>query len=93
MMVKAELLIRNAHVLTGAEGMPMADWLAVSGNRIMALGYGDATAIIGAQTVVVDGKGASLPPGLNDAHVHLFSGGLALADLNLTGVSGTAALA
>ncbi len=92
MMAKAEILIRNAKVRTGAPGTPMADWVAVAGNRIMALGYGEAAGWIGAQTRVVDGGGASVIPGLNEAHLHLFHGGLALADLNLHGVRGAAAL-
>ena len=79
MMAKAEILIRNAKVRTGAPGTPMADWVAVAGNRIMALGYGEAAGWIGAQTRVVDGGGASVIPGLNEAHLHLFHGGLALA--------------
>lgn len=92
MMAKAEILIRNARVRTGAPGAPMADWVAVAGNRIMALGYGDAAAWIGARTRVVDARGATVIPGLNDAHLHLFHGGLALADLNLAGVRGVADL-
>jgi len=92
MMAKAEILIRNARVRTGAPGAPMADWVAVAGNRIMALGYGDAAGWIGARTRVVDGRGATVIPGLNEAHLHLFHGGLALADLNLTGVRGVPAL-
>mgnify|MGYP001402764084 CR=1 FL=1 len=88
MMAKAEILIRNARVRTGAPGAPMADWVAVAGNRIMALGHGDAAGWIGARTRVVDARGATVIPGLNDAHLHLFHGGLALADLNLAGVRG-----
>lgn len=93
MMAKAELLIRNAKVWTGVPGAPRADWVALAGSRIMALGSGDATALIGARTILVDGRGASLLPGLNDAHVHLVPGGLTLADLDLSGVRGAAALA
>lgn len=92
MMAKADILIRNAKVRIGALGAPAADWIAVAGSRIMALGYGDAGAWIGVRTRVIDGQGASLLPGLNDAHVHLFSGGLALTDLNLTGIRGAKSL-
>lgn len=86
MMAKAELLIRNSRVWTGAAGAPLADWVAFSGNRIMALGMGDGSALIGARTTVVDGNGASVLPGLNDAHLHLFPGGLTLAELDLSGL-------
>jgi len=92
MMAKADILIRNAKVATGEPGAPAAHWIAIAGSRIMALGYGDASAWIGTRTSVIDGHGASLLPGLNDVHVHLFAGGLALTDLNLTGIRGAEGL-
>lgn len=84
----ADIVIHNARVMTQQPGAPEADWIAVSGRTVSALGLGSAARHIGPQTRVVDAGGATVLPGLNDAHLHLFAGGLSLSQLSLVGVSG-----
>jgi len=56
---------------------PDADALAVSGDRILAIGTGDELRpLIGADTEVIDLDGRFLMPGFIDAHLHLFHVGL-----------------
>jgi predicted amidohydrolase YtcJ len=54
--------------------------LAVSAGRITALtavsDEGDAAALIGPGTHVVDALGHRMIPGLNDLHIHLIRGGV-----------------
>lgn len=90
MTTPADILIHNAKVLTGDPSRPRADWVAISGRKILAVGEGAAP--LGPLTRRLDAKGATLTPGLNDAHLHLFAGGLSLADLSLAGVVGMEAL-
>lgn len=89
MLTQADLVIHNARVRTGDPARPLADWVAVSGDKILAVGTADQPP---AAKRRIDAAGGTLTPGLNDAHLHLFAGGLSLKDLSLEGVSGMAAL-
>jgi len=58
-------------------GHPQADALAVSGDRILALGTSDEVKpLVGDDTDIIDLGGRFLMPGFIDAHVHLFHVGL-----------------
>ncbi|HMA54961.1 MAG TPA: hypothetical protein VKT17_10885, partial [Acidobacteriota bacterium] len=71
---QADLAIRNSRVWTGDLKRPWAQAVAVSGGRIAAVGSDDDIgAWIGPSTRVIDGHGASLLPGLIDAHFHLLN--------------------
>ena len=72
--MKASLIFVNARVLTMT--LPArAEALAVSGNRILALGTeGEIRALAGPETRVIDAQGATLMPGFVESHLHLFSG-------------------
>lgn len=94
----ADIVIHNARGLTFEPGAPRAGSVAIRGNRIDALGFDDGnadalTSRIGPRTRVVDAQGGTLLPGLHDAHVHVFMGGISLTQLPLVGVRGEAALA
>ena len=80
----ADLVIKNAKVWTGDKSLPIAQAVAVLGDRIVAVGLnGDAEAWRGPSTKVIDGGGKLLLPGFNDAHVHFVSGGQQLDNVQL----------
>ncbi|MFN4143750.1 amidohydrolase [Aestuariivirga sp.] len=89
----ASLIITNASVLTMDRGRPRAEAIAISGNRISALGsHAEVMAEKGAATRVVDAGGGSVIPGFVEAHMHLFAGAAELSHLQLFGTRGFAEL-
>lgn len=80
----AELIVTNAKVWTGDKTQPAAEALAVISGRIVAVGSAaEIDHWRGARTNVADGRGKLLVPGFNDAHVHFFSGGAELDNVDL----------
>ncbi len=74
----------NARVWTGDRARPWADALAVSGERIAAVG--DSAAIrklVSPSTRVVDAAGKMATPGFIDSHTHFLEGGFRLASVQL----------
>ena len=68
----ATLAILNARVWTGNASQPWAQAVAVSGERILAVGTDeDIRKILQPATRVIDGNGATLTSGFIDAHFHL----------------------
>lgn len=66
-----DLIIHNAKVWTVDPERPMADALAIAGNRILAVGKGaELLARKGPSTQTMDAKGAMVLPGFIDAHTH-----------------------
>lgn len=87
-----DLIVHNARVWTGDAGQPRATAFAVVNGRFGQVGEDDAVrALRGDKTQVVDAGGQSVIPGLCDAHLHLVSGGVQLAALNLREVPDRAA--
>lgn len=78
-------LIRARRVYADPRMSPptVATGLLYEGGRVIAVG--DADALGGADTRVVDLGTAVVVPGLQDAHAHLFSLGKALTTIDLTG--------
>ena len=82
----ADLVIVNARIHTVDEGRPRAEALAVRNGRVQFVGSRrGAEALRGPQTRVVDLAGATVIPGIADAHVHLLGLGQALRTVDLTG--------
>ena len=93
MQREASFIIRNARVLTMDEANPRASALAISGNRILAVGSEAAIdAFSGPDTHVIDAKGGTVLPGFNEAHMHIFGGSAELRELSLLGLKGFDAL-
>jgi predicted amidohydrolase YtcJ len=70
--MSASLLIRNAHAYTVDPAAPWATAIAVVGDRIAWIGSDDeAEAHSDPDTVVIDAAGATVLPGLVDAHNHV----------------------
>lgn len=82
----ADLLIVNGRVYAGPAGFHEA--VAVRGNRIVALGRtAELNRWRGPATEVFDARGRAVVPGFDDSHVHFIEGGLALGDVDLSGVT------
>jgi hypothetical protein len=73
----ADLLLVNGAVVTMGGPAPEGTALAVKGDRVLAVGAGEALAAHrGDRTRVVDLRGRGVSPGLIDAHSHLMSYGI-----------------
>ncbi|MEU6507040.1 amidohydrolase [Streptomyces sp. NPDC046942] len=79
----ADLLFTGGPVLT-PEGRT-ASAVAVTGDRITAVGHDEVRGLAGPRTEVVDLAGRLLLPGFQDAHVHPVPAGLELSQCDLTG--------
>ena len=79
-----DVIIVNGKVYPGGGG-DLQEAVAVRGNQILRVGSNrDVKRLRRAQTVVLDAHGATVLPGLNDAHVQLMTGAMALEHLNLS---------
>src|SRR5581483_3394777 len=69
----ATLVITNAVVLTIDELFSRAKAIAVTGERIAAVGdNSDIAPFIGTSTSIIDARGKTVLPGLIDSHVHSY---------------------
>jgi len=86
--MKADLLLINAHIVTMDTFVPQAAAMAVRDGRVIAIGrYDDISGMVSDTTVVVDGGGKTVLPGLQDTHLHLQDSGYFNASLaDLTGI-------
>ncbi len=81
----ADLVLTNGKVVTMDEGLPVAEALAVSGDRIVAVGSAaKMKAYIGEATRVIDLEGKLAIPGFIDSHAHFTGVGEAKMVLDLT---------
>ena len=79
----ADLVVVNGTVWTGDQ-LSDGTAVAVTGNRIVLVGTdAEMDALIGQQTVRIDAEGGLVAPGFIDSHVHLLTGGLHLASVQL----------
>ncbi len=79
-----DLVIVRGKIWTEDPREPEAEALAISENRIAAVGSTEAILkTAGPDTQVLDVRGRRVLPGFNDAHVHLFPGGDSLASVQL----------
>lgn len=68
---------------------PRVEAVAIEGNRILALGSADEIAgHAGPQTRRIDAQGATVLPGMVEAHLHIFPGAVGLSQLQLQTVRG-----
>ena len=70
----ADLILKNANIITCDPEMPQAEAVAIRGNRIWLVG--DSSEVLSAgdrSTRTVDCGGRTLVPGFIDAHCHFFS--------------------
>lgn len=77
-----DLIIVNARLFGADE--PAADALAVAGDKIIAVGRSSEISKLHSPTTQrIDAAGATVTPGLHDAHVHFLSGSLSLSQIDL----------
>ena len=70
----ADLLLINARVITMDAAQPAAEMVAITGDRISAVGPGQGPdEVAGAGARVIDCGGLTVLPGFHDAHLHIFS--------------------
>ncbi|GAA3089042.1 amidohydrolase [Streptomyces roseofulvus] len=84
-MPQADLVFTRGPVLTLDPARSRATSLAVTGDRITAVGHDEVRELIGPGTEVVDLTGKLLLPGFQDSHIHAVGGGTELAECDLTG--------
>jgi predicted amidohydrolase YtcJ len=74
--MSAETIIHNAKIATN--GVPsFVEAVAIGNGKIIGTGKNDEILRLrGPETNVIDGKGRSVIPGLNDSHMHPIRGGL-----------------
>ena len=80
------LAIVNARVWTGNPRQPWADAVAVTGDRIAAVGSSAEVSKLmrsAPGTRVIDAQGGMVVPGFIDSHVHFIDGGFRLASVQL----------
>ena len=79
-----DLVLVSARIWTGDPARPEAQALAIKHGRIVAIGSdADVARWKGPKTVVVDGRGRRVVPGMIDCHTHMSGGGLDLLALDL----------
>ncbi|MFJ9823573.1 amidohydrolase [Streptomyces sp. NPDC101160] len=87
-MSTADLVFTGGPVFTGDPARTRATSLAVTGERITAVGHDEVRDLIGPSTEVVDLTGKLLIPGFQDSHIHAVYGGVELAECDLSGTTG-----
>ncbi len=88
MTSRADVLIVNARPWSDGHRLAACDAVAIQGSRILAIGSGaDLEPLRGPATRVLDARGASLTPGLEDAHLHLVAWSRALREVQLDGLA------
>src|SRR6266849_2619051 len=84
----ADVVFVNGNVYTVNEKQPRAEAIAVKGDRIVFVGSNmEAGEYVGSRTRVVDLHGATMLPGLTDAHYHYIGVGQREMTLNLEGIT------
>lgn len=86
--VPVDLIVHNAKIYTVDPHSPRAEALAVAGDRIASVGTSaEILRRRGPSTRTIDAGGATVVPGLHDAHGHFTGLGSSLRTLQLTGTA------
>lgn len=73
-MPAVDLIFNNAHVITLNPKQPVAEFVAVTGGKIIFTGFKEQlNEFTGPKTKFIDCIGNTLVPGFIDAHCHIFS--------------------
>jgi predicted amidohydrolase YtcJ len=75
--IKADVLVKNANIITIDPKQPLAESLAIIGGKFVAVGRNeDVKNLEGPATKIWDFEGHTIIPGLIDAHIHVLSSGI-----------------
>ena len=86
-----DLILITGVIYTGDPSRPRVEAVAISGERIVAVGSSkEIHALAGPKTRIVDLGGRFAMPGFNDAHIHLASGGQAKLKIDFKGAKSLA---
>jgi predicted amidohydrolase YtcJ len=84
----ADLILHNARVYTVDANRTIAEAVAIRGDRIARVGTNaQVLALRGSSTRVIDLGGATVVPGLHDAHGHFTGLGASMQSINLRGTT------
>src|SRR5205085_12513531 len=84
----AETLFIGGVVAAGPDQTPQTNWgVLVRDGEIAAVGPADDLKRDHANAKIIDASGATILPGLTDAHAHLYGLGLSLDTVNLVGLN------
>lgn len=84
---RPDLIVINGSIHTVDNRDTIVEAIAISGNKLVALGTNDEIeAIATSETVIVDAGGNSVLPGINDSHTHLYGSGNLLDGILTIGV-------
>ena len=73
-MPAADLILKNANVITVDSRQPTAELVAIKSDKILLVaGNEELKSVTGAKTKIIDCQGKTVVPGFNDAHCHVHS--------------------
>ncbi|MFC2010816.1 amidohydrolase [Chloroflexota bacterium] len=73
-MPTADLILKNANVITVDPSQPTAGLVAIKNDRILLVAHSESLeSVRGTKTKVIDCQSKTVVPGFNDAHCHIFS--------------------
>jgi predicted amidohydrolase YtcJ len=82
---KAALILKNGKIWTDSVTKPFVSSIAVSGNKIIAVGNEKSLKKhISKETKIIDLQGKFVMPGMNDSHVHFLGSSTRLFQVDLT---------
>jgi predicted amidohydrolase YtcJ len=82
----ADTIIQNAHIYTVNPQQPWAEAVAISGDKILAVGSAKETQKYRRpSTKIIDAQGRLVLPGFTDGHIHFLDGCFSLQRINLEG--------
>jgi predicted amidohydrolase YtcJ len=80
----ADVIVLNARIYTVNPRQPWAEALAISGEKIVAVGrVAEIAPLRGPATKVIDAEGHLVLPGFTDSHIHFLQGGESLDQVDL----------
>ena len=83
-----DLILHNTRIYTGDANRPTAEAIAILRDRIVRVGTNaDVVTLRGSTTRVIDLSGATIVPGLQDAHGHFTGLGASMQSIDLRGTT------
>lgn len=81
------MIIYNARVHVVDQMNHVEEALAIAGNKILAIGTNEEIlALEDGQTLLIDAKGHSVIPGINDSHCHMWEAGMLMEGIMTFGI-------